>query len=438
MSESLEAIHDGRRVGVLRYGRDRLRFEYDATWREDRASFPLSLSMPLTRREHDDAVVRPFLSGLLPDNNEVLRRWGQRFQVSARNPFRLLSHVGEECAGAVQFIPPESAGRWLAGKAPDGVAWLADDELVERISDLVNDHSRARRIGDVGQFSLAGAQAKIGLYRDSESKRWGIPEGTTPTTHILKPNVGAFHHYEENEHFCLQLARRLGLQTARSWTERIGDIPVIIVERFDRAAVGGRIVRIHQEDTCQALGRMPEIKYQNQGGPSASEIFELIRDNSARPQEDVERFLDALIYHWLIGGTDAHAKNHGFLLAGGGQIRLAPLYDLSSCLPYPRDILPKKAKLAMKIGGDYLLWKIGRDHWRKAAEEWKLDPALVTERLIRMASAMPEAASEVGEAIAAGSIPVGGAFVRRLAAAISDRAEECRRHFSEAKKQDPA
>jgi serine/threonine-protein kinase HipA len=432
MTESLEALFDGRRLGRIHYERDRLRFEYDEGWREDRSSFPLSLSMPVTRREHDDAVVRPFLSGLLPDNNEVLRRWGRRFQVSARNPFRLLSHVGEECAGAVQFIPTENATRWLGGQAPAGVSWLEEEELIERVADLVIDHSRSRRLGDVGQFSLAGAQAKMGLFREAGSGRWGIPEGTTPTTHILKPNTGVFDHYELNEHFCLQLALRLGLHTTRSWTERIGNVSVIIVERFDRVEIGGRIKRIHQEDTCQALGRMPDTKYQSQGGPSAREIFTLIRDHSAKLEEDVDRFLDALIYHWLIGGTDAHAKNHGFLLAGAGQIRLAPLYDLSSCLPYPREIPPKKAKLAMKIGGDYLLWKIGKDHWGNAAREWKLDPGRLFDRLIRMASAMPDAAREVGDTIA---IPdkTQRDWLRKLVAEIGDRAHDCRRLFTLAK-----
>jgi len=297
MNDALEAICDGRRVGRMSYARDRLRFEYDEVWREDRASFPLSLSMPVTRREHGDAVVRPFISGLLPDNNEVLRRWGQRFHVWARNPFRLLSHVGEECAGAVQFVPLERAGRWLAGDAPSGVTWLTDAELIERVAELAVDHSRARRIGEDGQFSLAGAQAKTGLYRDSLSGGWGIPRGSTPTTHILEPNIGAYASYDLNENFCLQLARRLGLQAAVSWTEMMGEVPVIIVERFDRAARGEGILRVHQEDTCQALARMPEMKYQNQGGPSAGEIFNLIRNHSARLQEDAERFLDAVIYN---------------------------------------------------------------------------------------------------------------------------------------------
>jgi serine/threonine-protein kinase HipA len=436
MIEILEAIHDGRLVGRLTYAEDRLKFSYDDEWRDDPDAFPLSLSMPLVRREYLDEVTRPFISGLLPDDAEVLRRWGQKFQVSPRNPFRLLAHVGEECAGAVQFVPLERAAQWLGDSPPAGIDWLNDGELIERIADLIQDRSVARRLGDEGHFSLAGAQAKTALYRDPDGGRWGIPKGTTPTTHILKPNRGEFAAFEINEHFCLRLAARLGLKAANSWTETIGTTPVLIIERYDRARLDGRLVRIHQEDACQALSRGPENKYQNEGGPSAKEIYTLIREHSSQPLEDERRFLDTMIFNYLIGGTDAHAKNFSLLIAGRGQVRLAPCYDLISILPYAHEL--RKVKLAMKIGGDYLLWKIGRDHWRKAAEEWKLDPALVTERLIRMASTMPEAARKVGDAIAAGSIPVGGAFVRRLAAAISDRAEECRRHFSEAKKQDPA
>jgi len=429
MKDALEAICDGRRVGSMSYARERLRFEYDEAWREDRGSFPLSLSMPVTGREHGDAVVRPFVSGLLPDNNEVLRRWGQRFQVSARNPFRLLYHVGEECAGAVQFVPPERAERWLAGDAPSGVAWLKDAELIERVAELAGDHSRARRIGEDGQFSLAGAQAKTGLYRDSKSGRWGIPKGITPTTHILKPNVGTYASYDLNEHFCLQLARRLGLQAAVSWTEVMGEIPVIIVERFDRAARGGRIIRVHQEDTCQALARMPEMKYQNQGGPSAGEIFNLIRNHSTRLREDVERFLNAVIYNWLIGGTDAHAKNYGFLLAGGGQIRLAPLYDLTSCLPYPVDIPRKKARLAMKIGGQYLHYRIGPREWEKAADEWNLDRDFVFGRIMKMAAAIPDAAEEVCQTVGTPKTPE-REFLHGLRTQISDHARHCLQAFN--------
>ncbi|MCB1088747.1 MAG: HipA domain-containing protein, partial [Verrucomicrobiae bacterium] len=231
-------------------------------------------------------------------------------------------------------------------------------------------------------------------YLDPKGGRWGIPKGATPTTHILKPNRGEFAAFESNEHFCLRLAERLGLRAANSWTEMIGKTPVLIIERYDRARIDGRLVRIHQEDACQALSRSPENKYQNEGGPSAQEIFALIREHSSQPLEDEGRFLDTLIFNYLIAGTDAHAKNYSLLIAGRGQVRLAPCYDLISILPYVREL--KKVKLAMKIGGDYLLWKIGKDHWEKAAAEWNLDPGRVFDRIIGMASAMPEAVRETG------------------------------------------
>ena len=136
--------------------------------------------------------------------------------MSPNNPFRLLSHVGEECAGAVQFVSPERAESWLAGNVPEGVDGLSDKEFIERIAELVQDQGCARRVGDEGQFSLAGAQIKTGLHRDPDTAQWGIPKGATPTTHILKPNVGEFGGYDLNEHFCLQLATRAGLAAARS------------------------------------------------------------------------------------------------------------------------------------------------------------------------------------------------------------------------------
>lgn len=421
MNEVLTAICGARQVGRLHCVRNRLSFEYDRAWQEDRAAFPLSLSMPLTRRRHDHAVVLPFIAGLLPDNPAVLRRWGQRFHVSAHNPFSLLSHVGEECAGAVQFVTPEKAERWLSGDAPDGVDWLTTDELIERMADLATDHANTRRLGDAGHFSLAGAQAKTGLFRDAKKQRWGIPQGATPTTHILKPNVGGFSDYEQNENFCLQLAHRLGLPTAHSWTERIGDIAVVIVERFDRTQHDGQTIRIHQEDCCQALHRMPDLKYQNQGGPSAADIFELIWDHSSKHQEDIARFLDALIYNWLIGGTDAHAKNYGFLLAGGGQVRLAPLYDLSSSLPYAKDIPPQKAKLAMTVGREYRLQRIGLRHWEKAADEWRLDHQLVMSRISTIASAISAESEALANEMTARKIAP-GSTLSKLITLLSKRA----------------
>lgn len=434
MSEALIALSNGRAIGRVDYADDKLTFRYEASWQEDRQSFPLSLSMPLTARRHSDDVVRPFLWGLLPDHNEVLRSWGKRFQVSARNPFRLLAHVGEECAGAVQFIRADKAERWLDGDPPQGIDWLSEEQLATRIRDLMTDRSQARRLGDEGQFSLAGAQAKTALFRDVENQRWGVPKGATPTTHILKPSAEEFVGFDLNEHFCLQLARRIGLPAAESRLETIADVPTIIVKRYDRHCVHGTWLRIHQEDTCQSLARMPDIKYQNQGGPSAKEIFGLIRNHSSQPQEDQQRFLDALIFNWLLGGTDAHAKNFGFLLAGDGQVQLAPLYDLSSCLPYAGAIPYRKAKLAMKIGGSYILYRINLRSWQKAAAEWKLDNDLAIARILAVSAKISDHAERVAGEIESttGAAAAGSKMLKTLVPALLKNTESTRKLFGPA------
>jgi len=212
MSKRLVALVRNQRMGELVYDekRDLISMRYDEGWVASERAFPLSISMPLARREHGDKAARPFVAGLLPDNAEVLEKWGRRFQVSARNPCRILDHVGEECAGAVQFVRPERAERWIAGEAPGQVNWITREDLEDRLRELLKDHAAARREEDRGQFSLAGAQPKMGLYRDEENDRWGVPEGETPTTHILKPNEGRYADHDQNECFCLTLAKNGG------------------------------------------------------------------------------------------------------------------------------------------------------------------------------------------------------------------------------------
>lgn len=376
---------------------DRLQFRYEQSWQVLFESFPLSVSMPLAAQVHGDRRVRPFLAGLLPDNNRVLEQWGKRFKVSPRNAFALLQHVGEECAGAVQFVRPDRVSVWESDPDHGEIDWLSRKELEGRIRLLIQDFSAARSDSDEGHFSLAGAQSKTALYRVPKGRRWGIPSGSIPTTHILKPATGNYDGLVINEHICLQLARRCGLPSAESTIEMIAGIPVIVVERFDRYREDDRVRRVHQEDMCQALGVPPEDKYQNQGGPPPLQIVKLIREASADALPDVNRFVDALIFNWLVAGTDAHAKNYSLLIAPGGHVRLSPLYDLSSSVPYPRQIDPHKAKLAMKIGGNYKLASIGRREWTKCAEELHIDSADVFERIETLANRMHAALDPVVE-----------------------------------------
>ena len=260
MKNRLIAIASGRIMGEIRYEGGRLDFHYAPSWSDDASAFPMSLSMPLVVQEHGHSKVEAFLWGLLPDNEVVLQRWGQKFRVSPRNPFRLIENVGEDCAGAIQFAKPDRVEHLLGPSQKPTVHWISNRELDERIALLASDAAATRLGGDNGQFSLAGAQPKLALYRDRDSGRWGVPEGRTPTTHILKPSTGAFDGQTENEHFCLQLAAELGFVAANSSVCICGGLPVIVVERYDRLAKGSSIQRIHQEDMGQALAVRPQKK----------------------------------------------------------------------------------------------------------------------------------------------------------------------------------
>jgi serine/threonine-protein kinase HipA len=363
----------------------------------------------------------------IPYRSPFLQRWGKRFQVSPRSAFALISHVGEDCAGAVQFVPPDRLEAVQKGSQGE-VEWLDEKGIAERLKTLREDHAAWRLPRDTGQFSLAGAQPKTALLR--EDGRWGIPSGRTPTTHILKPPTGGFGGHAENEHFCLALARAVGLPAAASQVLRFRDETAIAVERYDRLRSGKQVLRVHQEDVCQALGAMPTKKYQNEGGPGVTEIVELLRTHSSDRQEDVRSFIGAVGFNWLIAGTDAHAKNYSLLIAAGSRVRLAPLYDVASILPYD-DIDLHKAKLAMKIGGEYQLLLIGLRRWQKLTREVRIDADELVERLGAMARQLPDEISDARKR--AGGEGLDQAIIARLADRLTKRATECLRLLAVAK-----
>jgi serine/threonine-protein kinase HipA len=419
MSAQLAALFNGREIGhITRDGRGRLTFVYAEDWRQAQGAYPLSLSMPLAAAEHSHKPVEAFLWGLLPDSTTVLDRWARRFQVSARNPFALMSHVGEDCAGAVQFVRPERLDD-VVGQGPSEIDWLDEAGVAERLRALRADHAAWRIPRDTGQFSLAGAQPKTALLY--ENGRWGVPSGRTPTTHILKPPTGEFAGHAENEHVCMHLASALGLITANSQVMRFEDQVAIVIERYDRQRTEAGLVRVHQEDVCQALAIPPTVKYENEGGPGAHAIVDLIRMFSGRSDEDVQRFVDALAFNWLIGGTDAHAKNYSMLIGEGGRARLAPLYDIASILPYDFD--PQKIRSAMKIGGEYRIRDIGPRQWRKLAKDLRLDADALLPRIRDLARGLPDALADIGRTAEADGLD--HPLIERLSSMLTERAQRC-------------
>lgn len=398
--KELDVLLYGRRIGLVEERAEgRLQLTYDQAWRSHPKALPLSLSMPLAASTHGDGPVRAFMWGLLPDNEQVLSRWSKRLQVSMMNPFSILAVMGEDCAGAVQFVP---AGWSPTPTAGDEVEWLDEAAIAERLAGLRLDASTAGRLTrDQGHFSLAGAQPKTALYhRDG---RWGIPLGDTPTTHILKPAMQDLMGNLENEHFCLRLASALGLNAVDSSVESFAGEVVISTRRYDRQPRllpdgSVRTMRGHQEDTCQALGIPPTKKYESDGGPSVPQIMRDVLRHSAHPGRDRDAFMAAVAYNFLILGTDAHGKNYSMMLAAEGKAKLAPLYDIASVLPYPKSVEPRKARLAMSVDGRYVAAEILPRHWEALSVKAGYSPDAMMGILRDQIARLPDVASDVAAA----------------------------------------
>lgn len=419
--EVLAVVLEGRPIGELeRRPGGVLRLRFDDGYLSDPNATPLSVSMPPSSASHGDSHVTPWLWGLLPDSEGVLSRWGRDFGVSVASPFPLLgTQVGHDCAGAVQFCPLDQLDDLLG--EPGDISWLDDAQIAERLRVLRGDATSWLGPAFAGQFSLAGSQAKTALHQADGC--WGVPSGSLPTTHILKPAAPGFHDQHLNEHVCMAAAAALGLHVATTRIEAFEDETAIVVDRFDRAIRDGGLVRVHQEDLCQALAVSPARKYQSDGGPTPTQIADLIRGVVSGPdaRTDVWRFADALAFNWLIAATDAHAKNYSLLLAGV-QVRLAPLYDVASYLPYD-DSEGHKVKLAMKVGSDYRLLRADRrSAWERAAGQLKLDAGLLVGRAADLAGRAPEAF-----ALAAEQVKAAGIHSDMPAQLVELIAERCRR-----------
>jgi serine/threonine-protein kinase HipA len=360
-------------VGRLeRLEQARLRFAYEPSWVEEGGA-PLSLGLPLRSEPFDDAECRPFFAGLLPEG-EFLKSIARAFQVSADNPFSVLSEIGGECAGAVSLAPPDTAPPFASSAPP---SWLSEAELGNLIAELPG---RPLLIGidDEGEgvrLSLAGARDKLPVL--ARNSQLGVTRGNPPSTHILKIPIADVDGMVANEAFCMALAAELGLTTAQAVPIHVAGHEALLVTRYDRERSGERIHRIHQEDLCQALACVPAQKYEAEGGPGVRACSTLLRNRSAAPAVDLLSLLDALIFSLLIGNADAHSKNYSLLLEDDDSPRLAPLYDLLSTRVYGYRF---GRKMAMKYGGEYRFDKIRGRHIDRFAGDLAASPGLVRRR----------------------------------------------------------
>ncbi len=339
MADELAVWLYGERVALIdrERGRPRLTYTEEALDRYDLGTPLLSLSLPVASRRYPQGVVRPFLDGLLPEG-EPRRLIARDVGVPANDTFELIRALGRDCAGAVviqlaQDPPP-----------PHPTTTAAEPLGAKRLSALV-ENLRSAPLGAGGRvrISLAGVQEKLVLTRMPDGS-WGSPVDGAPSTHILKPEIAAYPQTTENEAFCMRIAGHLDLDVARVETTKIAKRKLLVVERYDRAvAVGGSVERIHQEDLCQATGVAPEMKYEEDGGPSLRQIATVLQAVAAA--DSLDKLVRAVTLNVLIGNGDAHGKNFSLLHRPSGALALAPLYDLLCTLHYGDD------RLAMYIDG---------------------------------------------------------------------------------------
>lgn len=419
LSADLYAYMNGRKVGCLtRTAGGKLLFSYCEEWLGWELRRPLSLSMPLTQESYSGDLVENFFDNLLPDSQPIRNRIQARFAARSNRCFDLLWHVGRDCVGALQLYPKdvESLDVQKVESFP-----LSDSEIADTLRNYQTMPLGMGRESDF-RISIAGAQEKTALLL--LKGRWCRPIGVTPTSHIFKLPIGRIAHSDmdlsdsvENEWLCHLIFKAYGVPVANAEIRSFEGVKVLVVERFDRRWAEDRswLIRLPQEDMCQALGVPPALKYESDGGPGSERIMNLLL-GSAEGLRDRRTFMTQQVLFWLLAAIDGHAKNFSVFLLPGGSYRLAPAYDIMSAFPLvaKRQLERQNLKMAMSVKGKtshYQVMSIVHRHWLAMAERCRFPAdemaAVIAELIDRMDDVIGAVAEqlpasfpgEVGEAI---------------------------------------
>jgi serine/threonine-protein kinase HipA len=392
----LYVFMNGRKVGRLsRTSSGKLQFSYFEEWLSWDLGRPLSLSLPLTQETHAGEVVENYFDNLLPDSHPIRNRIQARFAARSNRCFDLLWHVGRDCVGALQLFPEDADT--LDVQRVESVP-LSESEIADTLRNYQTMPLGMGRESDF-RISIAGAQEKTALlFLDN---KWCRPLGVTPTSHIFKLPIGRIVHSGmdlsdsvENEWLCHLVLKAYGLPVANAEIMSFDGVKVLVVERFDRrwAEDGSWLIRLPQEDMCQALGVPPALKYESDGGPGSERIMNLLL-GSAEGLRDRRMFMTLQVLFWLLAAIDGHAKNFSIFLLPGGSYRLTPAYDVMSAYPLvaKRQLERQNLKMAMAVRGNtshYQWMRTMYRHWlstagrcRFSAEEMS---AVIAEHLDRM------------------------------------------------------
>jgi serine/threonine-protein kinase HipA len=369
----LRVYLNNRRVGTLsRAASGAIDFSYHEDWLGWEHALPVSLSLPLRETPYRGEPVAAVFENLLPDSDRLRCLVAEKVGARGIDAYSMLAKIGHDCVGALQFIAGED-------EAPDTTGKLngedVDAEAIEKILKGLSQAPLGLNRDDAFRISVAGAQEKTALLW--HEGQWIKPHGTTPTTHLFKTQIGqlpgGIHLSDsvENEYYCLKLTEAFGLPVNTATIETFRETKALVIERFDRRwTKDGRLLRLPQEDCCQALSVPPTLKYQNEGGPGMVDILTMLK-GSDTPTEDQDVFIKAQLIFWLIGATDGHAKNFSVFLSPGGGYRMTPLYDILTAQTAlnARQIERKQMKMAMSVGKSrhYRLVQIHGRHFVQTA-----------------------------------------------------------------------
>lgn len=388
MPETLDVYFKNKLAGFLNYESGQLSFRYNEDYLKSLDNPPLSASLPLNENIYDDRVTSPFFDGLLPEDTARVQI-ARILKTDNRNTFALLKNIGADCAGAISVLPQNTK---INDIAEPTYRLVNDDEAYDILNSL---KTRPLYIGD-DDFRVSGSGAQDKLIACIIDNKLALPLNGTPSTHIIKPNIEGYKNTVFNELFCMKLAKACGLNAPDCFIKTLKDKSFYVVERYDREKKDNLWIRIHQEDFCQILNVLPENKYESDGGPNLTACFELLNKIGV-PATSKIAFTDLVIFNYLVGNGDAHAKNFSILYKNDIP-ELAPCYDVmctAVMAPYYG-----KCKMAMKLCAlKYYMSNVRRENFEKLSEISGYRSDFILKRLDALSSKILNKATQLAKTL---------------------------------------
>lgn len=320
-----------RRVGTVRVstvrGREVVAVAFAPDWLARQGGLILDpLLSPVTGWQHPAQAGFPgILRDSAPDRwgRMLLRRHEAELARSEARPTRPLTEMDyllgvsdRTRLGALRF-QADPAGPFLAEPTERDIPPLATLRKLESMAVRLDADPEVHLEEDIDLLlapgsSLGGARPKATVA--DPGGQWWVAKFPSSRDEI---DVGAWESLTQD------LARMCGLRTAPSQVRKFSRRGhTFLIQRFDRVGAD----RLHYASAMCLLGA-------KDGDGAATglgylDLADLIQRVGASPDEDLPELWRRILFGILVGNTDDHLRNHGFLLGPTGW-RLSPLFDVN-------------------------------------------------------------------------------------------------------------